>query len=220
MPFGLINASATFQAMINHIFRDMLDQGTIAFMDDIAVHHATLEGHDEILRKVLTCLRDNGLCIAPEKCIWTQNHIEFLGYIVSGDGVEMTDQYVRTVKEIEPVRSLNDVQHFIGFANFYRRFIKDFSKVALPLTNSTSLPDNEWRCTPENEGTQKKLVELFTTAPVLKHFDPDLQSIVETDASDFALGAVLSQKHDGKLHPIVFHLRKFAAAEIVTGATG
>ena len=91
MPFGLINAPATFQAMINHIFRDMLDQGTIAFMDDIAVHHATLEGHDEILREVLTRLRDNGLCIAPEKCVWAQNHIEFLGYIVSGDGVEMTD---------------------------------------------------------------------------------------------------------------------------------
>ena len=102
MPFGLINAPATFQAMINHIFRDMLDQGTIAFMDDISVHHATLDGHNKILHEVLTRLQDNGLCIAPEKCVWVQDRIKFLGYIVSGDGAQMTDEYVRSVKEIKP----------------------------------------------------------------------------------------------------------------------
>ena len=90
------------------------------------VHHEALEGHDAILWEVLTRLRDNGLCIAPEKCVWAQDRIELLVYIVSGDGVEMTDDYVRAVREIEPVRSLKDVQHFIGFANFYRRLIKDF----------------------------------------------------------------------------------------------
>ena len=105
MPFGLINAPATFQGMINHIFRDMLDQGTIAFMDDISVHHETLEGHDAILWEVLTRLRDNNLCIAPDKCVWAQDKIEFLGYIVSGEGVEMTDEYVKAVREIEPVCS-------------------------------------------------------------------------------------------------------------------
>ena len=104
----------------------------------------------------------------------------------------MTDEYIRSVKQIKPVRSLKDVQHFIGFANFYRQFIKDFSKVALPLTNSTSLSANEWRCTPEITAAQEKLVQLFTTAPVLKHIDPDQQAIAETDAIDFALGAILS----------------------------
>ena len=97
IPFGLINAPATFQAIINHIFRDMLDQGTVAFMDDISVHYATLDGHDMILREVLTRLRDNALCIAPEKCVWAQDSIEFLGYIVSGDAVQITDEYVRSV---------------------------------------------------------------------------------------------------------------------------
>ena len=86
--------------------------------------------------------------------------------------------------------------------------------MALPLTNSTTLSANEWRCTPEIEAAQEKLVKLFTTVPVLKHFDPDRQAIVETDASDFALGAILSQKHDGNLHPVAFHSRKFTAAEI------
>ena len=214
MPFGLINAPATFQAMINHIFRDMLDEGTIAFMDDISVYHATLEGHDTILFEVLKRLRDNGLCIAPEKCVWAQDRIEFLGYIVSGDGIEMTDEYIRAVKDIPPVQSLKDVQHFIGFANFYRRFIKNFSKVVLPLTKSTALSPVEWRPTPEIEEAQRRLVKLFTTAPVLKHFDPELQAIVETDASDFALGAILSQRHSDALHPVAFHSRKFSPAEI------
>ena len=86
--------------------------------------------------------------------------------------------------------------------------------MALPLTNSTSLSANEWRCTPEIEAAQEKLVKLFTTALVLKHFDPDRQEIVETNASDFALGAILSQKHNGNLHPVTFHSRKFTAAEI------
>lgn len=76
-------------------------------MDDIPVHHATLEGYDKILREVLS--RDKGLCIAPEKCVWAQDHIEFLGYIVSSDGVQMTDEYMRSVREIEPVQSLKDV---------------------------------------------------------------------------------------------------------------
>lgn len=106
---------------------------------------------------------------------------------------------------IKPIQSLKDVQHFIGFANFYRRSIKNFGSVALPLTRSTSLTPTEWRSTPEIEAGQKRLVGLFTTAPALKHFDPKLQAIVETGASDFALGAILSQRHDGTLHPVAFH---------------
>ena len=121
----------------------------------------------------------------------------------------MTNEYVKAVREIEPVNSLKDVQHFISFANFYRRFIKDFSKVALLLTRSTAPTPAEWRSTPEIQEAQAQLVQLFTTAPVLKHFDPELQAIVETDASDFALGAILSQRHSGTLHPCAFHSRKF-----------
>lgn len=92
MPFGLTNASATFQAMINHIFRDVRPVHN-SFMDDISVHHATLD-KDKILREVLTRLRDNGLCITHEKCVWAQDRIEFLGYIISGDDVQMTDEHV------------------------------------------------------------------------------------------------------------------------------
>ena len=125
----------------------------------------------------------------------------------------MTDEKVQTLKKIEPVKSLKEDQHFLGFANFYRRFIKDYSKIILPMTNSTSLDKKEWQSTPEIEQAQKQLVHAFTTAPVLQHFDPEEPAIVETDASDLALGGILSQKHEGRLHPIAFHSPKFTEVE-------
>ena len=126
----------------------------------------------------------------------------------------MTKEKVETLKKIEPVKSLKEVQHFLGFANFYRRYIKDYSKIILPMTNSTSLEKHEWQSTPEIEQAQMQLLHAFTTAPVLRHFDPEEPAIVETDASDFALGGILSQKYEGRLHPIAFHSRKFTVAEI------
>ena len=169
---------------------------------------------DDITHEVLRRLRDNRLCITPDKCEWAQHQIEFPGYMDSGEGVELTDEKVETIKKIEPVNFLQDVQHFLGFANFYRCFIKDYSKIILPMTNSTSLSANELQKSPEIEKAQKQLVTAFTTAPVLRHFDPETPTIVETDASDFALGGILLQHHEGRLHPIAFHSHKFTEVEI------
>ena len=126
----------------------------------------------------------------------------------------MTDEKVEILMKIEPVNSLKDAQHLLGFANFYRRFIKDYSKIILPITNSTSLAANDWQTSPEIKEAQKQLVTAFTTAPVLRHFDPGETAIVETDAFDFALGGILSQLYEGRLHPIAFHSRKFTEVEI------
>ena len=219
MPFGLVNAPATFQAMMNTIFRDMLDEGTLAFMDDIMVHAAERQQHDEILLEVLRRLKDNNLCIAPDKCEWAVHEVEFLGYIISGEGLRMTDEKVQTIKDIAPLASQKAVQHFLGFAGFYRRFIKGYSKICLPLTNSTALKPAEWKATPQILLAQKTLIEAFTSAPVLKHFDPETPAIVETDASDYALGGILSQHYSNSdarklLHPVAFHSRKFTRSEI------
>ena len=214
MPFGLVNAPVEFQGMINNIFRDMLDLGISAFLDDLIKWSDTRLGLDDITREVLRCLRDNRLCIAPDKCEWAQQQIEFLGYIVSGEGVEMTEEKVDTIKKIAPVNSLKDVQHILGFANFYRRFIKDYSKIILPMTNSTFLNANDWQTSPEIERAQKQLVTAFTTVPVLRHFDHETPAIVKTDASNFALGGILSQYQEGRLHLIAFHSRKFTKVDI------
>ena len=126
----------------------------------------------------------------------------------------MRNEKIQTLKEIEPVNSLKQVQYFLGFANFYRRFIKDYSKIVLPITNSMALNTKDWIRTPEIEAAQQHLTTAFTTAPVLKHFNPDLPAIVETDASDFTLGAIISQTHEGRTHPVAFQSRKFTQAEI------
>ena len=149
MPFSLVHAPATFQGMINNIFRDMLDQEMSAFMDDLIMCSNTQLGLDDITHEVLRRLRDNRLCITPDKCEWAQHQIEFLGYMVSREGVEMTDEMVETLKKIEPVNVLKDAQHLLGFANFYRRFIKDYSKIILLITNSTSLEAKDCQTSPE-----------------------------------------------------------------------
>ena len=214
MPFGLRNALATFPGMINHIVRDTLNQGMLAFMDDIIIWSQMLEGLHDATREVLRSLRDNWLCITPVKFEWVQHQIQFLGYMVSGQAVEMMDEKVEILKKIKPVKPLKDVQHFLGFANFYRRFIKDYSKIILPINNSTSLEKYEWQSTLGIEHAQEQLVQAFTSAPVFGDFDPQEPAIVETDAYDFALGGILSQKNKGRLHPIAFHSRKFTEVEI------
>ena len=99
----------------------------------------------------------------------------------------MTDEKVETLKKIQSLETLKDVQHFLGFANFYRCFIKDYAKIILPKTNSTSLEKHEWQSTLEIEQAQKQLVQSFKSAPVLRHFDAEEPAIVKTDASNFAL---------------------------------
>ena len=105
----------------------------------------------------------------------------------------MADKKVETLKKIEPVKTLKDVLYFLGFANYYRHFIKDYSKIILPMTSSTSLEKDKWQSTPEIEQLQNQLVQAFTSAPVFGHFDPMESVIVETNASDFALGGILLQ---------------------------
>ena len=214
MPFGPCNAPATFQGIINHIFRDTLDQGISAFMDNIIMWAQTLKELQDCTIKVLRQLKENRLCIAHDKCEWMQHHIEFLGYMVSGEAIQMTDKKVETIQKIEPVQSLKDVQHFLGFANFYRRFIKDDSKIILPLTNTTSLSKQEWQSTPVIKQAQRNMVPDFTTEHIFRHYGPEEIAIVESDASGFALGSILSQQYKGQLHPIAFHSRKFTEEEI------
>ena len=137
MPFGLTNAPAVFQHMANDIFRDFLDIFTIVYLDDILIYSKTQEEHDEHVRQVLRWLREYGLYAKLEKCSFSQNQVEFLGYVVSSDGISMDPMKVQAILEWQTPLSVRDVQCFLGFANFYRKFIKNYSKVVLPLTQLT-----------------------------------------------------------------------------------
>ena len=215
MPFGLTNAPSTFQDLMNHILSDMLDVGVLAYMDDILVYGVTEEEHDKRVREVLKRLTANGLAVSHEKCVWKAREVEFLGYIIGREGVKMSSDKVDAVLKWKNPESLTEVQSFLGFANFYRRFIKDYSRVARPLTELTKKTAGKWSWNQEAEAAFKELKERFTTAPILAHYDAQQAVIIETDASDFAIGAVLSQRdEEGRLHPVAFHSRKFTPAEI------
>jgi len=123
MPFGLANAPATFQNMINEVLRDLIDQGVVAYMDDILIYSPTEDEHVHIVMSILRLLQENGLAVAPEKCEWHTSKVEFLGYIISADGVSMAEDNVQTLLEWAPPMNVTAVQSFLGFANFYRRFI-------------------------------------------------------------------------------------------------
>ena len=144
MFFGLTNSPATFQTMMNDIFVDMISEGVVVvYLDDILIFTKTLEEHQKVTNRVLQRLSDNQLYLRPEKCEFEKTRIEYLGLIISEDKVEMDPVKVAGVAEWPEPVNRREVQSFLGFANFYRRFIKDFSHYARPLFDLTQ-KDKEW----------------------------------------------------------------------------
>jgi hypothetical protein len=215
MPFGLANAPATFQAMMQEILRDLLDHGVVVYIDDILIYSESESQHELLVSEVLRRLQEHGLAGAIDKSEFHKKSVEFLGYIITADGVAMSEEKLVAIREWAEPKNVKDVQSFIGFANFYRRFIEGFSRVCKPLTDTLKGQGKNFSWDEICTQAFKELKERFTSAPILRHFNPSLQPIMETDASDFAIGAVLSQRfEDGKLHPNAFFSRKMQPAEI------
>jgi hypothetical protein len=191
MPFGLTNALATFQAYINNVLRKYLDVFVVVYLDDILVYSRTYDDHVRDVRKVLQALADAKMKIKPEKTEFHKTEVKFLGYIVSREGLKMDKKKVEAMTSWPKPNSVKEVQSFLGFANFYRQFIKDYSKVAALLTNLTK-KDQVFEWTAEAEEAFQELKTRFSTEPILVIFDPSKPSVVETDASDKAIGACLS----------------------------
>jgi len=134
MYFGLTNSPATFQIIINDLFQDLINQGDIAaFIDDILVAMDTEEGHNDLVEEVLRRLEENDLFVKLEKYRWKVREVEFLGVVISPKGVEMQKENVERVLIWLVSRNVKEVQKFLGLANYYKRFIKDFAKIATPL---------------------------------------------------------------------------------------
>jgi len=130
IPFGLVNARATFQTMMNKILTEFLDHGVVVYLDDILIYSENMDDHIKLVQKVLNRLEQHDLAVSLKESVFNQEEVEFLGYIVKTSGVTMSDGKVKGVQNWAHPRSVKEVQIFIGFANFYRRFIKDFQKFA------------------------------------------------------------------------------------------
>ncbi|KAK3534040.1 hypothetical protein QTP86_000632 [Hemibagrus guttatus] len=216
MPFGLTNAPAVFQALINGVFRDLLGRGVIAYIDDILVYSTSMEDHISQVREVLARLQRFHLFVKLEKCEFSRTTVTFLGYVISPRGVEMDTNKVRAVSEWPALATIKELQRFLGFANFYRRFIRSYSSVAAPLTSLLRGKPKKLSWTDQARAAFQRLKDCFTTGPILCHPDPDRPFVVEVDASSSGLGAVLSQRHGNprKVHPCAFYSRKLTTAEV------
>ncbi|KAL1269106.1 hypothetical protein QQF64_031395 [Cirrhinus molitorella] len=215
MPFGLANCPSVFQSFMNDIFRDMLDRWVIVYIDDILIYSNSLQEHIQHVRAVLQRLIQHQLYAKLEKCEFHCTSTSFLGYIISQEGVAMDEKKVEAVLKWPQPQTLKELQRFLGFANFYRRFIRNFSMVAAPLTSMTKQRTKRLIWTPEAKRSFEDLKRRFTSAPILHHPDPDRPFIVEVDASNTGVGAILSQRHGtpAKMFPCAFFSRKLTTAE-------
>ncbi|KAK3535046.1 hypothetical protein QTP70_002232 [Hemibagrus guttatus] len=174
-----------------------------------------MEEHVLQVREVRARLQQHHLYVKLEKCEFHRSMVTFLGYVISHQGVEMDVVKVRAVTEWPAPSTVRELQRFLGFANFYRWFIRDYSSVAGPLTSLLRGKPKKLSWTDQARTAFLQLKERFTTAPILRHPDPELPFVVEVDASCSGLGAVLSQRHGepGKLHSCAFYSRKLTVAE-------
>jgi hypothetical protein len=202
MFFGLRNSPATFQAMMDDYFRDMIDEGWIAiYMDDILIHAKTKEDLEKRTKRVLERLKEHNLYLKPEKCKFERTEVEFLGTIISENTIRMDPIKLAGIRDWPSPTTVKQTRSFLGFGNYYRRFISGFAEIARPLHELTK-KDKIWNWTNECQTAFETLKECFSTAPVLTMPDTTKPFILETDASKWAIGATLLQKQeDGQLHP-------------------
>ncbi|KAK3510954.1 hypothetical protein QTP70_027807, partial [Hemibagrus guttatus] len=204
MPYGLVNAPSMFQDFMHAVPREFLH------------YSRSMAEHRRHVEEVLQWLRDYHLFLKAEKCVFHQSSIQFLGYVIDHSGVRMDEGKVAAVQNWPIPTSVKDLQRFLGFADFYRRFIRNYSPITSPLTSLLQNKPKSLTWNPATSQAFDTLKTAFTTAPLLVHPNPELPFIVEVDASTTGVGAVLSQQQGNPrtLHPCAFFSRKFSPAEV------
>ncbi|KAH9668398.1 Endonuclease [Citrus sinensis] len=209
MPFGLSNAPSTFMRLMNHVLRAFIGKFVVVYFDDILIYSKGLDEHIEHLQSVLTVLRKEKLYANLKKCSFCTNQIVFLGYVVSAKGIEVDEEKVKAIKEWPTPKSVSEVRSFHGLASFYRRFVKDFSTLAAPLTEIVKKHVGfKWGS--EQEKAFNLIKEKLVSAPLLALPDFTKTFEIECDASGIGIGAVLMQ--EGR--PIAYFSEKLGGAAL------
>jgi len=214
MSFGLTNAPAAFQHFMNDVFSNLLDVCVVVYLDNILIYSDDITQHQSHVKEILKRLQKARLYVKAEKCEFHLDSIEYLSYVLSPSGLTMSDTKVKTIQEWPEPKKIKDIQSFLGFTNFYRRFIFNYSDIVILLTHLTR-KDTPWNFDNKCKIAFNTLKQAFTSVPILIYWVPDAQLVMETDASDYALAAILSiMTKDNKIHFIAFHSRMFSALEL------
>ena len=192
MPFGLCNAPATFQRLMDLVLAGLQWSDCLVYLDDVIIMGRSFEEHLTNLQAVFERLRQAGLKLKPKKCVFFQRKVSYLGHVVSQDGVSADPKKIEKVANWPVPQSSKDVQRFVGFASYYRKFVKDFAEIARPLHKLTER-GAAFLWTGDCQRAFEKLRQALITAPVLAFPDYNKPFILDTDASDTGIGAVLSQ---------------------------
>jgi RNase H-like domain found in reverse transcriptase/Reverse transcriptase (RNA-dependent DNA polymerase)/Integrase zinc binding domain/Integrase core domain len=213
LPFGLCNGPATYQRYMNDVLIDYLDDFCIAYLDDILIYSDDLRDHNGHVEKVLTRLREAGLQADIKKCEFNVIRTKYLGYILTTQGLEMDPDKVEPLKNWVRPTTVTGVKSYLGFCGFYRQFIRDFGKIAKPLTALTR-PTEPFLWTKECTTAFEELREHLLHIQSVYHFDPELPTKLETDASDGVVAGVLSQLHDTSIwRPVGFYSKVLSGPE-------
>ena len=193
-PFGLTNSPATFQRYINWALREYLDDFCSAYVDDILIFSAgSLQDHRTKVKSVLQRLDECGLQLDIKKCEFETQATKYLGYVIDiGNGIRMDPDKLKAIHEWQAPQTVKGVRSFLGFANYYRLFIKGYADVVKPLTDLTK-KDIKFEWTDKTEDAFQRLKKLFSQEPILANYDPDRETQLEPDASGWAVGGVLTQ---------------------------
>ena len=226
MPFGVTNAPAQFMNMMNDLLGEYLDRFVLVFLDDILIYSATLDQHTEHVRQVLQKLRDHRLYAKASKCEFVKDSIEFLGHQICGGGLTPTEAKLKAIREWATPQNVTDIRSFLGFTNYYRRYIWNYSDIAGPLTDLTK-KEMAWQWGPYQKNAFAAMKEAFCWAPILVFPDPTLPYTIFTDASGTGAGGALLQDHGDGLRPIAFLSRRlkpteqrYSASEMGPSGTG
>ena len=214
MPFGLTNAPASFQRFVNEALGEHLDIFVIAYLDDILIFSNEYEEHVRHVKAVLKKLEQAALRLKESKCELHVQETEFLGHWITTKGIEMEKSKVKAILDWPTPKNVKEVQQFAGLINYYRRFIQDYSRTMTPLFEITK-KGKEFQWGPEQQKAFEKAKEKITSAPILVQFDPEKETTIETDASDYAIGMRMTQPGlEGKPQAVAFHSRKLVPAEV------
>lgn len=206
MPFGLKNAPATFQRLMDNILRGMQGQSLFVYLDDIVVYANTLEEHDKKIKELFNRLRKANLKLQPEKCKLLKRQVSYLGHLLSEDGLSVDPEKVWSVKYFPTPLNVKNVRQFLGLPGYYRRFIDGYARISKPLTALLQKETTfEWNN--EAEAAFQTLKEMLCSAPVLQFPNLALPYNITTDASGIAIGGILSQGPIGKDQPIAYTSR-------------